>query len=263
MKAAPSSLFPARCALLFVFGLCFGCTTGPKLLPEAVLADMSASQFTEMKQQMAVSNDPAYTERARRVGERVSQVVGEELPNAQWEYVVFEDDAVNAFAMPGGKIGVNTGLIDLVENDDELAAVMGHEVAHVLLEHGNQRMSAELIRQLGAVATAAASEHYDLSSDRQTQLLAAYGVATTVGGTLPFGRNHEYQADQEGLIIAAKAGYDPRAAITFWEKMAGQGGGQPMEFLSTHPSHGNRIARLTEMMPEALEFYRAGSIGKR
>lgn len=237
--------------------LLVSCTTGPKLFPDAYVTEMAAAQFTQMKSEMPVSNDPRYNAQARRVGERIAAVVKDRLPNAQWEFVVFVDDSVNAFAMPGGKIGVNTGLLQLVESDDELAAVMGHEVCHVLYEHGNQRMSAELIRQLGGAAAMMASEHYELDNQDSAMVLAAYGIATELGGILPFSRNHEYQADEEGLIVAAKAGYDPRAAVTFWQKMSSQGGSQPPEYFSTHPSHGNRIARLEARMPQAMQIYEA------
>lgn len=241
--------------VLLGLGLLTACTTGPKLIPDAYLNEMAVAQFAQMKSQMPVSTDRRQNARVQRVGERIAAVVSDRLPNAQWEFVVFVDDAVNAFAMPGGKIGVNTGLLNLVESDDELAAVMGHEVCHVLFEHGNQRMSAELIRQGIATAGVIAAEHYEVEEQDKQMIFAAYGVVSQVGVILPFGRNHEYQADEEGLIVAARAGYDPRAAVSFWEKMSAQGGGQGPEYLSTHPSHGNRIARLQARMPEALAIY--------
>lgn len=241
---------------LLILTLVIGCTTGLKLFPDSYLTEMATAQFTQMKSEMVVSDDSAFNAQVRRVGERVAAVVDDRIPGANWEFVVFQDDAVNAFAMPGGKIGVNTGLLQLVESDDELAAVLGHEVCHVLFEHGNQRMSAALIVQLGSVATVAATEHYELKPEDQAMVMAAYGIATTVGGILPFSRNHEYQADEEGLLVAAAAGYDPRAAVTFWKKMEASGGGQPLEYFSTHPSHGNRINRLQKAMPAALEIYK-------
>lgn len=244
----------------FVFGVLAGgvfvaCTTGPAWIPDAYLNEMAAAQFTQMKSEMAVSNNPADNAQVTRVGKRIAAVVSDRLPDAQWEFVVFVDDSVNAFAMPGGKIGVNTGLLRLVSSDDELAAVMGHEVCHVLYEHSNQRMTAALGQQLGAVLLQMGSEHYQLSEEESAMAMSAYGIATEVGGMLPFSRNHETQADEEGLLVAAKAGYDPRAAVTFWEKMKAQGGEQPPEWLSTHPSHGNRIQRLEALMPRAVEIY--------
>ena len=233
----------------------FGCTTGPAWIPDAYLNEMASAQFTQMKSEMPVSNDRDDIARATRVGQRISAVVSDRLPLAQWEFVVFVDDSINAFAMPGGKIGVNTGLLRLVDSDDELAAVMGHEVCHVLYEHGNQRMTAELIRQGIAIGGMMAADRYEVDPQTTAIAMSAYGIATELGGMLPFSRNHETQADKEGLLVAARAGYDPRAAVTFWEKMQGQGGAQPPEWLSTHPSHGNRIARLEAQMPEALALY--------
>jgi predicted Zn-dependent protease len=237
--------------------LALGCTTGLKLIPDSQLSAMAISQFNQMKQQMPVSTDPVHNAQVQRVGERIAQVVKERVSNADWEFVVFRDEGVNAFAMPGGKIGVNTGLLDLVESDDELAAVLGHEVCHVVFEHGNQRMSAAMIREIGGVAVAAATEHYEVADEHQAMIMAAYGIGTELGGMLPFSRNHEYQADAEGLLVAAQAGYDPRAAVSFWEKMSAQSSGQPAEYFSTHPSHGNRIDRLEAAMPAALELYEA------
>jgi metalloendopeptidase OMA1, mitochondrial len=243
-----------------VFGLAvgaifFGCTTGPRLIPTSYLNEMAAAQFTQMKSEMALSTDRRYNAQAQRVGERIAAIVRDRLPDAQWEFVVFDDPAINAFAMPGGKIGVNTGLLELVESDDELAAVMGHEVCHVLFEHGNQRMSAELIRQGVAALGMVAADHYEMDQRTTAIMMSAYGIATELGGMLPFSRNHEIEADREGLLIAARAGYDPRAAVTFWQKMEARSEGQPPEWLSTHPSHGNRIGRLEELMPQALALY--------
>jgi predicted Zn-dependent protease len=216
---------------------------------------MAASQFQEMKSQAAVSNNSRLIEQTQRVGERVAAVVADQLPEAEWEFVVFEDPSINAFAMPGGKIGVNTGLLYLVESDDELAAVMGHEVAHVLLEHANQRMSTGVLVSAGQVAAAYGTK--EMEEENRQAILAAVGLGAQVGIMLPFSRSHESQADREGLLISAKAGYDPRAAITFWQKMSAQGGESPPEYLSTHPSHDRRIRDLQSHMPEAVAVWEA------
>lgn len=232
------------------------CTTGPSFMPDSFLRDMASTQFQQMQNEMPVSNNPDYIEQVRRVGQRVAAVVESEMPDTAWEFVVFEDAGINAFAMPGGKIGVNTGLLELVDSDDELAAVMGHEVAHVLLEHANQRISTSLLLQLGQVAAAYGTESMEMSEENRALLLGAMGAGAQIGVMLPFSRGHESQADKEGLMISARAGYDPRAAITFWEKMSAAGGEQPAEFLSTHPSHGRRISDIEKSLPEALEVYR-------
>lgn len=246
-----------RCwSILLFLGFFVSCATGPKFIPDSYLRSMAASQFQQMKSQGNVSDNPRLNEQTRRVGERIVAVIADQLPEADWEFVVFDDPAINAFAMPGGKIGVNTGLLYLVDSDDELAAVMGHEVAHVLLEHANQRMSAGVLVSAGQVAAAYGTRNME-GDDRQL-ILAAVGLGSQVGIMLPFSRAHESQADGNGLMIAAKAGYDPRAALTFWQKMAAENSeGQPSEYLSTHPSHDRRIRDLEEEMPHAVEVWKA------
>jgi len=157
---------------------------------------------------------------------------------------------VNAFAMPGGKVAVFTGLLELVDgNEDELAAVMGHEIAHVALKHSNKQMSSEMLRQGGGAALAILLSRQEKSAVDPKLVQQAYDLGTQVGLMLPYSREHELQADELGLYYAAKAGYDPEAAVDLWQKMAEAGGEQPPEFLSTHPSHGTRIERLQELVP--------------
>jgi len=216
---------------------------------------MASKQFSQLKQEIPVSQDPEFNKMLQRVALPISQQVGDRLPNAQWEFVVFDDPSLNAFAMPGGKIGVFVGLIELVESDDELAAVIGHEVAHVLLEHSNQRMSAETLRGAGGILAVIGTK--DMKDSDRNKILAAYGLGTQVGLMLPYSRGHESEADREGLLLSARSGFDPRAAVTFWQKMAQEGGAQPPEFLSTHPSHGTRIENLEAAMPEALRIYQS------
>jgi predicted Zn-dependent protease len=240
--------------LVLTLAFLFGCATGPTFFSESYLARMASTQFEDIKNQIPVSNDPRGTAQVNRVSSRIATALGNEMPEADWEYVLFAEDSANAFAMPGGKVGVFSGLLDIVGTDDELAAVIGHEIAHVLLQHANQRMSAELLRSLGGLVAAASTT--DMDEDDRALLLAAYGLGTQVGLMLPYSRAHERQADRLGLVIAARAGYDPRAAIAFWNKMASRSGGGPPEFLSTHPSYGTRIDTLREAMPEALGLYR-------
>ncbi|MCC5807953.1 MAG: M48 family metallopeptidase [Opitutales bacterium] len=228
-----------------------GCATGPQLLPESFLENMAVSQFAQMKQEMPVSQNPVHVEQVERIGARLAAAVAEEMPDMEWEFVVFDDPSINAFAMPGGKVGVFSGLIELSESDDELAVVIGHEIAHVQQRHANQRLSAELIRMGLGVAVAYGATRQDQVDPNL--VMAAYGLGTQVGVMLPFGRHHEYEADYKGLLIMARAGYDPYAAVTFWEKMeAASDRGSVPEYLSTHPAPGNRIARLKAAIPEAL-----------
>lgn len=246
-------LFPTASVLLLLFFI--GCSTLPNVVSDEKMRAAAFQQFEAMKSEMPISKNPAYIAQVDRVGKRIVAVVKEDIPDAEWEFVVFENESANAFAMPGGKIGVNSGLLELVDSDDELAAVIGHEICHVLFKHSSQRASAEVWRGVGGVAAVVAANQTDMSTEQKAATLALYGVGTQVGLMLPFSRSHETEADAQGILVAAQAGYDPRGAVTFWEKMSAQSEGQPSEFLSTHPSHGNRIARLQELMPQALEIY--------
>lgn len=254
---------PCSISLLLGALLMFtGCHTVPQtgrtalhLVPSDQLASMSAAQFGQLKQETPISRDPTYNAMVRRVGEHIAYVAGPDMPNAQWEFVVFDDDEqINAFAMPGGKVAVYTGIFKVAKSDADLAIVMGHEVAHVAAGHGNERVSQQLLAAGGALALNYGTKDMD-SGDRQL-LLAAYGAGTTVGVLLPYSRFHESEADEIGLMYAAKAGYDPRAAVGFWQRMEAHQNGGPPEFLSTHPSGATRISKLNALMPKAMEVYR-------
>ena len=240
-----------------------GCTTVPQtgrsalhLVPEGELASISARQFGKLKQESPISRNAAYNAQVRRVGERIAYVAGSDMPNAQWEFVVFDDDdQINAFAMPGGKVAVYAGILKMVRTDDELAIVMGHEVAHVAAGHGNERMSHQMLAAGSGLALSFGAKMADMDSGDRALLMAAFGAGASFGVILPYSRYHESEADEIGLIYAAKAGYDPRAAIAFWERMEAQSNGAPPEFLSTHPAGSTRIRKLNELMPKALQVY--------
>jgi predicted Zn-dependent protease len=221
-------------------------------------AEMGLAAFQQIKAEETVSTNVMAIDRVDRVGRRIAASVGRSLPDAKWEFVVFESEDLNAFALPGGKVGVYTGLLALAETDDELAAVMGHEIAHVSSRHSAERMSQQMVAGLTAAGAEVYMESQDVDHKDRAIARAALGVGTTVGVMLPFSRLHESEADIIGLKFAAGAGYDPRAAATFWEKMkaASEEEGRPPEFLSTHPSPDNRIARLKELAPELLPVYR-------
>jgi predicted Zn-dependent protease len=248
-----------------------GCYTNPVtgrkslvLLSQGEEVTLGAQSFQQIREKEKVSTDPALTARANRIGQRIAQAVGNELPDAKWEFVVFDSKELNAFALPGGKVGVYTGLMQLAENDAELAAVMGHEIGHVIGRHGAERMSeAMVIAGVGALGSAAVEAK---TQDPQTRQLfdLAYGGATTLGRVLPHSRSNESEADRMGAIYAARAGYDPRAAITFWQKMMAQkqaadksksGGGALSAIFSTHPADEKRIADLKALMPSVLPTY--------
>jgi predicted Zn-dependent protease len=217
-------------------------------------AEMGIQSFKDIKKSEKISKDPAANAQVKRVaGKLIKQV---SVPNAKWEIVVFEDPTPNAFALPGGKIGVNTGILKITQNDDALAAVLGHELAHVTLRHGGERMTAQFATQLGYTTMAMALQN----EDYKTQQFAgtAFGVGSQVFGVLPFSRYQESEADRVGIMYAAKAGYDPREAVAFWERMEAYGsqhGGSPPEFLSTHPADQSRIEQLKQLMPSAMAEY--------
>lgn len=219
---------------------------------------LGSQSFQQIRSEEKVSTNAAANERVRRVGQRIAGAVGDQMPGAQWEFVVFEANEANAFALPGGKVGVYTGLLKLAESDDELAIVMGHEIGHVIARHGAERMSEQMVIQgLGALGTAYVQNQY---SPQAVQLFqTAYGGATTLGRVLPHSRANESEADHMGALFAAEAGYDPRAAITFWQKMnrqkGGAGGGTLEKFLSTHPADADRIAALEALMPQMVPIY--------
>ena len=236
------------------------------LLPETELQSMAASEY----QQFLSSNKVVATtaskdaEMVTRVGKRITKAVEEyytskgmadKLTGYKWEYNLVNDAAVNAWCMPGGKIVVYTGLLPITQNEAALAVVMGHEVSHALLQHGNQRMSQGLVQQLGGVALSVALSNKP--AETQTLFMNAYGVGSNVGVMLPFSRKNELEADHWGLNFAAMAGYNPQEAIPLWERMEAAANGQtPPEFLSTHPSEGRRIDQLKKYMNEALSYYK-------
>lgn len=236
------------------------------LLPESEVQAMATTeyqQFLSTNKVVAASNNRD-AEMVKRVGQRITRAVenyyaqqgiSDRLAGYKWEYNLVEDKAVNAWCMPGGKIVVYTGLLPITQNEAALAAVMGHEVSHALLQHGNQRMSQGLAQQLGGVALSVALA--DKPAATQNLFMTAYGVGSNVAILLPFSRKHELEADSWGLKFTAMAGYNPQEAINLWRRMEAASNGQaPPEFLSTHPSEGRRIAELEKMMPEAMKYYK-------
>lgn len=243
-----------------------GCYTVPQtgrsalnLYPDEQLASMSALQFDKLKQETPISRDPEYNAMMQRVGKRIAYVAREDIPDVQWEFVVFDDDSqINAFAMPGGKVAAYTGIFKVARTEEELAVVIGHEIAHVTAKHGNERLSQQSVLAGGALALQIGISEW--SQSNRELLLAAFGAGATFGVILPYSRHHESEADEIGLIYAAKAGYDPRAAITFWQRMEAEKNQSVPEFLSTHPTGETRIKRLNEMMPKAFRLYEQSSI---
>ena len=250
-------LFPIGLLLVLLFLV--ACAKAPItnrtqfiILPQAFEMQLGASAYLSMLETEKVSSNKHYARVVTRVGQRIAAV--SHTPNLRWRYTVFDNDKqVNAFALPGGKIGVYTGMMPVAKTDAGLATVMAHEVAHTTARHGGERISLGLLLEMGSAALASAMK----KKDRKTtnRVLAAYGVGTALVVALPFSRKQEAEADRIGLIYMAKAGYDPREAIPFWERMGAAGRGSPPEFLSTHPGYKTRIKNLRRWMPEAMEYY--------
>ncbi|MGB5833847.1 MAG: M48 family metallopeptidase [Thiohalocapsa sp.] len=217
-------------------------------------AQLGIQAFNEIKRdEPAITGGPDAA-LVRKVGQRIARVAP--LPNAQWEFVLFKDDAPNAFALPGGKVGINTGILPITKNEAGMATVMGHEVAHAVARHSAERMSQGMAVQIGGLVLGAALGPE--ASATKDAAMQAYGLGAQYGVMLPYSRTHELEADQLGLIYMARAGYDPAEAIEFWKRFAAYNakrGGKPPEFLSTHPLDARRIAQLQQMLPRAQAEY--------
>ncbi len=258
--------------------LIFSCSTVPitgrrqiNLLPDQTLLSMSLTQYDQFLKENQLSQDPAETQMVKQVGARIQKAVeryfadndmSDELAGYEWEFNLVESDDINAWCMPGGKVVVYTGILPLTEDEAGLAVVMGHEIAHAVAQHGNERMSQGMIAQMGGVALSVALE---TQPETTRQLwMAAYGLGAQYGMVLPYSRLHENEADHLGLIFMAMAGYDPHAATAFWQRMAAQKQGQaPPEFLSTHPADQTRIKNIAALVPEAMRYYKAASSSGR
>ncbi len=234
------------------------------LLPESQLASMSLQEYGKVLNQSKLSSSQQQVEMVRRVGFKIAKAaeaflkeagMQSEIKNLNWEFNLIEDDKqANAWVMPGGKAAVYTGILKYTQNETGLAVVLGHEVAHAIARHGNERMSQGLMAQMGGAALSAALSQN--SPATQNLFMQAYGAGATVGLLLPYSRLHESEADRIGLTLMARAGYDPREAVPFWQRMNEQGGRRPPEFLSTHPAPESRIANIKRYIPEALVYYK-------
>ena len=182
-----------------------------------------------------------------------SQGKGSMLEGYKWEFNTVESKEINAWCMPGGKVVVYTGLLPVTQNEAALAIVMGHEIAHSVAKHGNERMSQAMVQQMGGMALEVALAQKP--QETQDLFMTTYGIGSEVGAMLPWSRQQETEADQYGLIFSAMAGYDPREAIPFWQRMSTAGGASPPEFLSTHPSDETRLRKLKQFIPEAMKYY--------
>lgn len=219
-----------------------GCTTNPAtgqsqfiLVDQNQLAQAAASSWQDIKAEERISNDPALNRRARNVADRIIQAAG--LQSQTWDVVVFDSDERNAFVLPGGHVGVYRGMLEFVQSDDELAAVLGHEIGHVVGRHAAERYSQQIGVSVGAQAVGGALGGSDANADKYAQI---FGTGATLGLLLPFSRKHEHQADFLGVDYMVRAGYDPEAAVRLWKRMASQSQSSGPGFLSTHPDPASR-----------------------
>lgn len=248
---------------VLLVALVTACSTSPTgrnqllLMPPDQMRQMGATAYQQIKEKQTLSKDG----QARHYVECVTAALTAEVDGGQWEVNLFQDSSANAFALPGGKIGVNEGLLKVAETPDQLAAVIGHEIGHVLSQHSNERMSIQFATQTGSqLLYAAAGE----PTPEKQLLFAALGVGTQLGLQLPFSRKHESESDLIGLELMAKAGFDPRESVALWQNMASNSAGAPPEWLSTHPAHDTRIKDLKNALPEALPLYKkARAAGKQ
>lgn len=258
-----AGVFPL--SVLTILFLWAGCTTVPEtgrkqfnMISPGQEMQLGLTSFEKMKQETPISKDAAVNAMVQKVGKRIASIA--ELPGAQWEFVVFESKQANAFCLPGGKVGVYTGLLPITQDEVGLATVIGHEVAHAVAHHGGERMTQSMAAQLGGEVAGALS-----ASDPRWQAVVpmAYGVVAQVGVLLPFSRKHESEADEIGLLYMARAGYNPEGAIAFWQRFAkynaSSGSAGVPAFLRTHPVDATRIQQLKKWLPKAKAEYRPQS----
>jgi predicted Zn-dependent protease len=255
--------------LLAVLMFTFACSSVPvterrqfTAIPNSQMLALSADSYNHVLSEVPRSDNTQYIESVNRVGERVIAAVAaylklqgleSRIEGFDWQFTVLRSEEVNAWCMPGGQIAFYEGIMPVCADENGIAIVMGHEIAHAVARHGNERMSQQLLINMGGIALSEALR----TKKEETQQLAllAFGVGTTVGVALPYSRTHETEADELGLYFMAMAGYDPQTAPAFWERMAAIGGDRPPELLSTHPAPSSRIENLNRIMPKALEYY--------
>ena len=260
-----------KMACLVALFFLIGCSTVPitgrqqlSFIPQGELMTLSDQGYKDVLSKSTISSDAASKQKVTEVGQKIAASaetfmkengMDKDLANYKWEFNLIQDDkTVNAFCMPGGKIVVYTGILPVVQDDNGLATVMSHEVAHALANHGGERMSQELVVQAGGMGLAQLVKSKPALA--QQILMQAYGTGTQYGILLPYSRSHESEADHIGLILMARAGYDPKTSVAFWERMSALGGTTPPELLSTHPANARRISDIQKEIPEAEKYYK-------
>jgi predicted Zn-dependent protease len=239
--------------------------TGRKQLnfvPEREILSMSSQSYKEFIASAPLSSDKTNTALVKKIGSNIASAVeiylrnnglASEIANLSWEFNLVKDTSKNAFCMPGGKVVVFEGILPIAKNEDGLAVVMGHEIAHAIAKHSNERLSQQMLAQFGAELTNILLSNK--SEATRVGINTLYGIGVEMGVMLPYSRKQEYEADRLGLIFLAMAGYNPQESVAFWQRMAAASSGSNIEFLSTHPSDQNRIKKLQEFIPEAMKYY--------
>lgn len=260
-------LFPVLIFFLFI-----ACQTVPitgrqqlNLVPSDTVLSMSNSEYRDFLLKHKIVTNTPEAQMVQKVGQNIQHSVeryfaqnnlSERLKGYRWEFNLVEDKSVNAWCMPGGKVVVYTGILPVAKDDVGLAVVVGHEIAHAVAQHGDERMSQGLLAQMGGVALATALS--SKPNETNQLFMAAYGIGTQVGVLMPYSRLQESEADRLGLIFMAMAGYDPHTAVAFWKRMAAKKEGASLpEFLSTHPADETRIRNIEKLLPEAMRYYRS------
>lgn len=233
------------------------------LFPETEMIATSLTQYDAFLKESKLSTNKEQTAMVKNCGDRIAKAVeqfmnekglGDRVANFAWDFNLVDDDTPNAWCMPGGKVVFYTGILPYTQTEAGLAVVMGHEIAHAIARHGNERMSQQMgIQALGQGLSLALNEK---PAETQKIWMTAFGVGANVGVMLPFSRAHEHEADKMGLIFMAMAGYDPAEAVEFWKRMGESGGQKPPEFLSTHPADDERVKELQAFLPEAMKYYK-------
>lgn len=230
------------------------------LVSDQEVLSISSQSFTDYMKTAKPSTNKSKTLMVEKVGKKIAVAVEEylkshgmesQIANFKWEFHLVQDSTANAFCMPGGKIVVNEGILPFTKTETGLAVVLGHEVAHAVAKHSNERMTQQMIAQYGTGFIDAALK---TSDDKKQIAQTVYGLGAQYGVMLPFSRKHEYEADKMGLIFMSMAGYDVNESVSFWERMAANSGKKPMELMSTHPDDANRVAKLKEALPEAKKY---------
>ncbi len=262
---------------IFTLIILFGCATVPltgrkqiSLISNSEILPLSFTSYKDVLRQSKLSTNMEQVNQVKSVGAKIQKAVenfmaqnklSDHLEGYVWEFNLIEDDkTVNAWCMPGGKVAFYSGILPICQDENGIAVVMGHEIAHAVANHGRERLSQEMMQQLGGVALSVAVK--DEPEQMQALYYTAYGIGSTYGAMLPYSRLHESEADKLGLIFMAMADYDPHEAPVFWERMAKAGGQQPPEFLSTHPSNEHRIRDLNNYMSTAMKYYKGGNSKK-